>query len=510
MQTTTQKLNLSTRSATYTLPTTLLLLGLMVLLLTLKLETYPAPWFDEGYSTNTAMTLVDTGIYGTRSGDTIVEFDPGTSTGSTVILPIALAYKLVGPGVLPARLVIVAFALVGIFALYQLTRLMYRGSAALLIVLGIMAIPLSGMSDYFSLGRQVLGEVPAFALIMLSIWVWARQWNDPKAAWNAGILGGILCGLGLIAKLQVTLAIAPAVGLITLARFILKKQGISVFAYGLMTTVMIGAWMLIQRVLITPEQQAANSQMLATAVDVLFFSGLSGRPLPNTAYPMITIMVVGLVITGIRIARRPAGQRLQTTAHWVEALLMITVLGAVLWYALLSSGWPRYAFFGVTIALILIGRTAFSVLQMVEQRTKFQLYWLTAALLIVGTVVLKVAPILQDTNSQQADLAAAYIQENIPSDARIETFEWYLDVMAPDNTFEHPNTVQQYITLKAFIETKEWPMGDYSEQVTASSPDYLVIGPFAGFTGVYPATLIESQFSEIAHVGEFFIYERRP
>lgn len=92
----------------------LLLLAVSLPALILRLGTYPATWFDEGYFTHVARSLAKRGIYGTYTTSADVPFDLTISTGPPTIVPVALSFALFGEGLHQARIVIVLYTLLAL------------------------------------------------------------------------------------------------------------------------------------------------------------------------------------------------------------------------------------------------------------------------------------------------------------------------------------------------------------------------------------------------------------
>ena len=57
-------------------------------------EFNPRPWHDEGAFLSVPKTLVQDGVYATRSSDGYQTFGPVQSMGPTVLLPVALSFRL--------------------------------------------------------------------------------------------------------------------------------------------------------------------------------------------------------------------------------------------------------------------------------------------------------------------------------------------------------------------------------------------------------------------------------
>lgn len=111
-------------------------------LLLVNLTTYPLPWFDEGYFMAVAKTLVRDGLYALPDSAGPWVMDPSITTGPSIIVPLALVFKLFGVGILQARLTAVMFGLLGLLA-YSLLARRLVGAAWLVAALLLLAATLN-------------------------------------------------------------------------------------------------------------------------------------------------------------------------------------------------------------------------------------------------------------------------------------------------------------------------------------------------------------------------------
>ena len=90
----------------------LVTIGAAALVVALSTCGWIALRFDDSYNLWTARTLAVEGVYGTRLASTVLPFDPAVTTGPTVLLPLALGLKMLGPTVESLRLLLaLGFAL---------------------------------------------------------------------------------------------------------------------------------------------------------------------------------------------------------------------------------------------------------------------------------------------------------------------------------------------------------------------------------------------------------------
>ena len=150
-----------------------LLIALIALpLLLWNLDSHPVPWFDEGFTTHAARTLAERGVYGTYNAqDGYLHFDSGVSTGPTLVIPIALSFKLFGYGMWQARLVNVLFTMVLLWGLFAVMKRLYGQNVGLLSVMILLGWPNLAGAGFLNVSRQVLGEAPVLAFLAVGWWV---------------------------------------------------------------------------------------------------------------------------------------------------------------------------------------------------------------------------------------------------------------------------------------------------------------------------------------------------
>lgn len=493
------------------LPIALLLL-LCVPALTLRLSVSPAMWFDEGYKTNAARTLAERGVYGTYTINGYHPFDPGISSGPADIIPVALSFKLFDTGVAQARMVSVLYTLLGVVCLYAIARFIYGWMAGIFITVFLLAVPPIQEVSFLLVGRQALGEPPALALILLGLYLWFRSWT--QESWWLGGLAGLVLGLGLLSKLQYGIALAPALGIIAVARSVQDRSRIALYLSPvlLMLGVVFG-WSLLGGML-TPEAiQQENSAMLRDAIRSNLITGLFGRTLTKSAWAILVIMGIGGLAGTWRVWRQWRAQGRLMNAAWAEATLTLFVVGSALWFALLSVGWPRYAYAALTVSLLLVGKLGWDMFVVArkhlgKQWTGIDRYALPAALAcLVGLVFLvAILPFLRIDTENYAQQTADYISARIPRDAVIETWEWELDALSAHWQYHHPHQRYLFLAIRQF--SHEQRSFDLNYDMLQADPDYLITGGFSDWTRIYPQEQVRAHFAKVAEIGPYRIYER--
>jgi len=490
----------------------LLLLMISLPILVLRLDVYPAAWFDEGYSMHAARNLAERNMYGTYSTPEYRPFDSTITTGPSVIIPIALSFKLFGMGMPQARLVIILFTLLALFSLFSISVHIYGRAAALFIVMVLLAMPAIQDVSFLLTGRQVLGETPSLALTLFGLWLWLRSWENEH--WLLSLLAGLAFGLGLISKMQVGIALLPTLVLTAIGRGL--KNHSRVIKLLAPTAVMLlvgGSWMLLGRLGANDQVRQENNLMLLEAVSTNMLTRLFGRGLSTSALVILAIIGVGVLAGGWRLRGQFLGTRPSTNADWTEAAIVLFALCSALWFAFLSIGWPRYAYAGLIAGQLLFGKLSWDMFEYIRRWISGR--WpsfarLAYTIAVVGlafiAILVNICPVLWFKQDYQAQQMANYISAEIPRDAVIESWEWELDALSSHWEYHHPH--QRYLFLairQLFHEQKPFDL-DYD--LLQADPDYLVAGPFSDWTRIYESELVETSFTEIAEIGAYRIYKR--
>jgi len=160
-----------------------------------NLEYNPGTWHDEGAALSVSKTLAEDGVYGIRTSEGYQYFGPIQSVGPTVLIPVALNYKIWGVGLLQGRIVAAGYLLVTTLLFFGVAYSLFGSRVAWVAVVLLFG---SRSTQYLFFGRQVLGEVPAIGFFLASwlVWVWGlrsgRFWFYPIA--------GILLGAAMVTK----------------------------------------------------------------------------------------------------------------------------------------------------------------------------------------------------------------------------------------------------------------------------------------------------------------------
>lgn len=239
-----------------------ILIGLIALapfLAFYNLGTNPRPWHDEGSYLTLAKTLAQDGVYAVRSAEGYQSFGAVQSVGPTVVLPIALSFKLFGIGLLQGRLV-AGFSILFTLAVFYLAgQTLFGRRTALIAVILLLASPAVGFLLY---GRPAFGEIPALGFLLAGWLVWTRGVRTNR--WWPSPIAGILIGAAMVTKSQYVLVGFGTLALLVIIELFYYRQGLfkSLIAVGLAAGLFVAAWWIWQRLYFGAADFQANAAKL--------------------------------------------------------------------------------------------------------------------------------------------------------------------------------------------------------------------------------------------------------
>jgi hypothetical protein len=481
-----------------------------------NLTEYPTTWFDEGSHLHVPKTLVRFGVYADYSSEGFRHYGPTIGVGPTVMLPIAAVFQLFGIGLLQARLVMALYLLATVYAFYQLGRVLGGYRLALVATALLVTSQSVSLIEY---GRQVLGEVPGFFFIGAGLAIWFAAW-ERTTWWRLGLVG-VLLGLAMITKHQYLLVLAPTLGLAWLANLIyyrIAPQRIFVVP-GVVAIICFALWQIYLILYLGPATASENLAMfreftagaalvlspdlMKTGIkELLSFKVYFGAFIPALLYGFF-----------VALPRRRDGQQ------W--GLLLILAILNFSWYVVASIGWLRYAFPGLVISSLFVGRFFYdltngyrgnlvnfwsSLRQGEAVVPKYalrsvMLAWL--GLMIVLPLGQTVKQIVSPAFNAPAAMAA-YLNENVSHEALIESWEPEMGFMTDHNYhFPPPLLLKDAVT---YIWLGGTPPGQAYNFIQTDHPDYVLVGEFARWVELYPTRLLAARYKLVNRIGAYELY----
>ncbi len=484
------------------------------LLVAINLPYAPRTWFDEGSHLHVPKALVQYGKYAdisaTPDGD--IEFryhGPTIGIGPTIMLPVAAVYQTFGVGLTQGRLVIVIYFAIALVAGYAVARRLYdRWTAliALALLLASRTVNYEGLIEY---GRQVLGEAPGVAFVFLGMLAWLaalRTAGQPALRrthrlWS--VAAGLGFGLALVTKNQFVLIVPPALVLIALLDWRYYRHG--TWALRLVPPVIaagcFGLWTIIQFALLGPGTFFENLQQTRQAAGGAIFVFNPHSTLRAGYYLVRPDLYGGLIVPALAYTVWRARHR--TSQGLSEALLALVIGLWLVWFVGVSLGWPRYAFPAVALSALTVARLIHD--GVIRLRRVLPVAATIASVYAVIIIALPIALTARVVFSpdDSAQRFAAYLNATVPETAIIATWEPELGVLT-DHRYLYPPqpTLDQAVR-------HTWLGGDpVRYDWYAARPEYVVIGGFGSYTGVYNTPELERFYVQEQQIGAYALFRR--
>ena len=505
-----------------------LLISLLLFLLLYRLNDFPSVWWDEGWTLDAARNWIVHGHLGHYLDGLPVP--PRIPVRFPVVVPVALSMKIFGVGTWQGRLPGVVFTLLSLGLAFFLSSKMYNrrtGFATLFLMLCLSPL-------YFHpivIGRQVLAEMPMMFFLLGGyslLWLALTR----SSVWGIGAF--LLFGVAIHAKLQIppfwlvsiilaiwmSISLRQRRSLLILVGIALGSITVSGLIYWVQNKIMPGSFddpalikLLFNSVIVVLDWRI---RIVALALGLLF------------AFPQLFSFIWAgrRILPVLWIARHDPSP--PTSLHDAsKEIIRVGVWGLgsswFFWYLAVGLSWERYMFppffigcFFVAAYLneftagfdmrLVMHRASALLLHRAFNRQNLQVVVSLAILSI--TLGLVGASIRGGLAASMVDpvAAAIYLEVNIPTGARVETFESELLFLAPELIFHLPSDlVSMQLNRKSSIDSKFIIEYDPME----SNPDYLVNGPMAQMWHLYDDVIAKGFFKLDADIGGYLIYHNQ-
>jgi hypothetical protein len=314
-----------------------------------------------------------------------VLFNPYTGTGPTLIVPCAIAFKIFGKNeVLPGLTAIFIWGSLLTFVLVRMSRRV-NGLSFLLGVSGVCAAFVATFSFHFGQWYAFLGEIVAAAFLILAHWIITNERFSEKASFLCGLAVGCAVQAKLLAALSATGIILIFVVRGTCAGLrpvCLVKHATALLIAFLIPTLAFEAYKLFE---LGRDGYLANWQELInytkaqgiqsnTHVNLLLLR--QRIAVVHDRFGVTVIGVLALIAFGVLLYWRSSSE------NWIllSVGLLFSIATTAIYWATLSTGWPRYLIIAVALGVFLLSLPIFTL----ELRPKLVFALLTLILLRTG------------------------------------------------------------------------------------------------------------------------------
>lgn len=493
-------------------------LGMFVVALLMGLvglQSIPPLWWDEGWTLCVARTWVEMGHYGCLLAGKPAP--PMLSGHFPVVSSIAASFSLFGIGIWQARLVGLLYTLLTLGLLYELTAALYDRETGV-IALGILLfLPVMWEIHPVILGRQVLGEMPMLCFLLAGYASFLRV--DRHRGWGA--LAIFSWAVALMTKSQTapfwTLSLlCPAAVCAWRRDWRLVRWIVSLLFLSWLTFVLLDQMKdhLLGRHGTVSQYFSPKGLLEASAIVLV----------PATRW---NVLVFGLhyclpAMVGYGVALGVFGTQLAHQEPWTwrdVTRLMVWTLGVswLGWFLLLSVGWERYVFPAVFLSApflaglvreLSLGGPVMSRRELVYLSGPSALrYRLCGLILLMGMGVLALDALNDlrwSDRDTQVTAVAAFLNDATPAGAVVETFDSELFLLL-QRPFHYPPAQVNVELIR-----RQWHGGHSSVAYDPlmADPDYIVVGRFGRWLGVYQSLVEAGQVRLVRHIGRYEVFER--
>jgi hypothetical protein len=206
----------------------------------------------------------------------------------------------------------------------------------------------------------------------------------------------------------------------------------------------------------------------------------------------------------------------------IWGIVFVLIMVNLGWYVVASIGWWRYAFLGLAMSSLFVARffhdltdgfrlggerslgesqpTKAGVLHRGLRWTMFA--WLAAMFVIpLGeTMVEMLSPDFDAPNAM-----ASYMNEHVPQDALIETWEPEMGFLT-DHNYHFPPALLLLDAVKQ-VNLNGPPVAQLYHFVPTELPGYVLLGDFGRWVDLYPSDLLAARYRLVTRIGGYELYE---
>ncbi len=489
-----------------------------------RLDTIPAPWFDEGWTLSLARNWVVSGHYGH-----LVMGRPVQATilnaGLPVVAPVALSFRLLDIGVWQARLPGVILTLLALLLLYDLTRHLYQRVTALTTWFVIMALSVHPDMNPIMMGRQVMGEMYVVFYTLLGFYALWKSWKIHS--WVYLLVSMMGWGAALQSKPQV----APFLTLsLALPGFIAGLQGhkkTTLYLWGGLAGALAVSWGIryMERRFIGGGNDPYH---MLGQVEVLFTYVLALN-VRSRIYALVSLALflglfplIGLLYVALRwLFHHNVLPSLDDFRMVLKVCLWVLGASWYYWYMGFSIGWSRYVF----PAAIMASPFAAKWIEDVTGGLNFRATFREGALLLTSErnwkslqvtlllIMILIAFSLTFYNLSQVYASSSgglrevvwFLNNDSDPTAIVETYESELYFLLNKPYHYPPDEIQHRLNQRKFFGIQS-PI--HYNPVAEIKPDYLVIGFMSRFWGLDEILLQYPVWHLALNTGLYQVYVR--
>ncbi|HXZ36614.1 MAG TPA: hypothetical protein VEL68_11400 [Thermodesulfobacteriota bacterium] len=493
--------------------------ALLFLAGSIKLESFPPLWWDEGWTLTVARNWVERGHYGR-----LLAGEP-TPSGLEAAFPVTalvgLSFHLLGVGVWQGRMMGLVFMVGALGMMYYLALRLHDQRVAIG-TLGVILLmsPHSAIHPLY-MGRQVLAEIPSVFYLLGG---YAFFWLALNRSAGFLSVAVVLWGVGILSKITVLpfwfISLSLPLGVTLIRR---RWKLASLFGAGLLGSP-CAAWMLGRggQLLLPGHRTLTQPLQGAYEVTALVFEGFNRLFALQIILQFALPTLIALCFAAGKLFQKREQAELTSEVELMRLALLGLSGSWFIWFALLSIGWPRYLLppmfiSSLFVAVLLNDLTASfhlpslkaTLIEAVKNRSFNQK--IGGFLLVTILIFMTLPPTLKllyhqysargDTSAMET---AKFLNSQTPAHALVETYESELHFLLQRKVHYPPDQVHVELNRRTFL-GQDVIVG---YDPLAADPDYLVIGSQGRMWQLYDPVVASGAFRLINRIGWYQVYER--
>jgi 4-amino-4-deoxy-L-arabinose transferase-like glycosyltransferase len=208
-----------------------------------RLSETPPTWMDEGIITQVARNMAISGSHAIQVAPGEYASGSFITTAYTTTVPVALSFSIFGFGIVQSRIVMALFIILLFVAVYLIIRKKDNLSIDWIVAATLLLIATFG--PMYGHGRNVLGEVPGMAYMLLGLFM-LKKIGEGNRAFGYYLAAGLFLGLAIVTK-PIFIVLLPVVILALVLyrkRLFIDMKGVGLLGVALLAPIVI--WLYVQ------------------------------------------------------------------------------------------------------------------------------------------------------------------------------------------------------------------------------------------------------------------------
>lgn len=482
----------------------IIIIVLSVFLVLYNLDAYPAiSGWDEGIFLQFAQNLAHHGELATRNGITFEQLNPTISVGPTLIVPVSLMISIFGNNLLAVRLVAAVYLLCATAGVYFLITALFDRKAGLLAVV-LFLIAGYGTSNTLWLGRQVIGEAPAFAFLFWGLWAWVKSLQQNNN-WRLLAISAILTAMAVITKGQLLLLVAPVFLLIAFLDMVYYRclnWPARLLPLAAIFAGYVSWWVIILPLLADPvhraiflENQSSMTRALLTVNYQRVYMNLSYLYRSGQWWVLLAVPYI------LWLSRERSVQGIS------RSFLPLLAGVSLAMYIFLLVNWARYVHFPLAISAICAAVMITDIIARLRLHYSLKpvtsvALWVVVVLIVTGPYIAPKVELITTTNDTTAEEFSSIIEEHVPPDEHIVSWEWELDFFS-NRLFLRPDYALFSAVFDFYYNHRYDPILEKSR--IPENAKYFIVG--ADTIVMWAAEMEKRSYQTVAELGKYTLYQ---